>query len=134
MIHAHHDHSDIKSGTHTCAWVCTRMGNITTCTATSVHTNTTSALPQQGPIVPIQQRTPAHVQVQNLQSLKSAQPCPRIRGYHRNLIAVQDPATKIYVYNHKINNVMHFTCMHAYSYHVYPSNKYTNYVQQYTYN
>ncbi len=31
----------------------------------------------------------------NLQGLKSAQPCPRIRGYHRNLIVVQGPATNI---------------------------------------
>ncbi len=65
-----------------------------------VHTNTTPAVPQQGIIVPIQQRTPAHVQVQNLQSLKSAQPYPRIRGYHRNLIVAQVSTTK----NHPITS------------------------------
>ncbi len=84
MIHAHHDHSDIRSGTgtHTCAWVCTHRHQCAFkhnfCCATTRRNSDTA----------MHSRT-----VQNLQPLKIVQPCPRTRGYHRNLIAGQVSTT-----------------------------------------
>ncbi len=128
-------HSDIKIYTYMrkCAWVCTRMVNITTCMhrhycaykhyscfATTRRNNT---------------NTTVHfgtATVQNLQSLKTAQPCPRIRGYHRNFIQTQVPATNISSSNH--TNVMHFTYMRSQHTHIiYIRAIMLYYVQQHTY-
>ncbi len=97
MIHAHHNHSDLTQDLAQCTYM--RMSMHTygkyqhVCIATSVHTNTTSAVPQQGACNSA--NTTRTCTVQNLQPLKIAQPCPCTRGYHRDLIAIQASVTNI---------------------------------------
>ncbi len=111
----------------TCAWVCTRMVNVTTCMhrhqcAFKHNSCCASATTRRNSA-----NTTMHSRtctVQNLQSLKSAQPCPRIRGYHRNLIVVQLSVTNISPSNHisAVQIFSHACVIDILIYHIYPSN------------